>query len=162
MRGRSSAHRLKIHAKTAVAGFGPWYYPLKVDSEKRPHDKMRSTLKTGGGFFMAKKGQTFNRYSEETKQEAVRLRTEEGWSYPKIMEKLNILNKSQIQQWVEKSKTQEGFADQRGRWNKTQFASVEEENAYLKAQVEYLKKRNPNLHGEGSWISTPGASPFKK
>ncbi len=111
---------------------------------------------------MAKKGQTFNRYSEETKHEAVRLRTEEGWSYPKIMEKLNILNKSQIQQWVEKSQTQEGFADQRGRWNKTQFASVEEENAYLKAQVEYLKKRNPNLHGEGSWISTPGASPFKK
>lgn len=26
----------------------------------------------------AKKGQTFNRYSEETKKEAVRLRTEEG------------------------------------------------------------------------------------
>ncbi|WP_018978644.1 helix-turn-helix domain-containing protein, partial [Saccharibacillus kuerlensis] len=66
---------------------------------------------------MAKKGQTFKRYEEETKREAVRLRTEEGWSYPQIMEKLNIANKSQIQRWVEKSKTGEGFADQRGRWN---------------------------------------------
>lgn len=111
---------------------------------------------------MAKKGQTFHRYSEETKREAVRLRSEEGWSYPKIMERLGISSKTQIGQWVKKSQTKEGFTDQRGRWNKTQFESVEEENAYLKAQVEYLKKRNPNLHGEDSWISTPGASPFKK
>ncbi len=28
------------------------------------------------------------------------------------------------------------------------FKSVEEERDYLKAQVEYLKKRYPNLHGE--------------
>jgi len=111
---------------------------------------------------MAKKGQKFNRYSEETKREAVRLRAEEGWSYSMIMEKLGILSKTQIGKWIEKSKSEEGFTDERGRWNKTKFESVEEENAYLKAQVEYLKKHNPNLHGEGSWISTPGASPFKK
>lgn len=30
------------------------------------------------------------------------------------------------------------------------FNSLEEENSYLKAQVEYLKKRNPNLH-EKEW-----------
>ncbi|MDN4621115.1 IS3 family transposase, partial [Paenibacillus sp. PsM32] len=89
---------------------------------------------------MAKKGQTFHRYSEETKREAVRLRSEEGWSYPKIMERLGISSKTQIGQWVKKSQTKEGFTDQRGRWNKTQFESVEEENAYLKAQVEYFKK----------------------
>jgi len=111
---------------------------------------------------MAKKGQTFTRYSDETKREAVRLRNEEGWTYATIMEKLGISSKTQIRDWIYKSQTQEAFADQRGRWNKTKFKSVEEENAYLKAQVEYLKKRNPNLHGEGSWISTPGASPFKK
>lgn len=52
--------------------------------------------------------------------------------------------------------------DYRERWTKKHFSSAEEENAYLKAQVEYLKKLNPNLHGEGSWISKPGASPFKK
>lgn len=31
---------------------------------------------------------------------------------------------------------------------KTKFASVGEEMAYLKAEIEYLKKRYPNLHGE--------------
>ncbi|MCC9089607.1 hypothetical protein [Bacillus pumilus] len=31
---------------------------------------------------------------------------------------------------------------------KLTFKSVEEERDYLKAQVEYLKKRYPNLHGE--------------
>lgn len=34
---------------------------------------------------------------------------------------------------------------------KTKFSSVEEERDYLKAQVEYLKKRYPNLHGEGGF-----------
>jgi len=31
------------------------YYSLKVDIEKRPHGKMRSTLETGGDFFIPKK-----------------------------------------------------------------------------------------------------------
>jgi hypothetical protein len=42
----------------------------------------------------------------------------------------------------------ESFKDQRGVWNRKNFSSLEEENAYLKAQVEYLKKHNPNLHGK--------------
>lgn len=83
----------------------------------------------------AKKGQTFNRYSEDTKKEAVRLRVGEGWAYSRIMEKFGIKSEIQII-----------------------FSSAEEENAYLKAQVEYLKKLNPNLHGEGSWISKPGTN----
>ncbi|WDF52833.1 transposase [Paenibacillus sp. KACC 21273] len=79
-----------------------------------------------------------------------------------MMEKLGILSKTQIGKWNEKSKNKEGFTDEHGRCNKTKFERMEEGNAYLKAQVEYLKKRNPNLHGEGSWISKLGASPFKK
>lgn len=110
----------------------------------------------------AKKGQTFNQYSEETKKEAVRLRLEEGWTYSRIMEKFGIKSESQIITWVRKSYNGESFEDYRGRWTKKHFSTAEEENAYLKAQVEYLKKLNPNLHGEGSWISKPGASPFKK
>ncbi|MET3938183.1 transposase-like protein [Paenibacillus sp. PvP094] len=44
----------------------------------------------------AKKGQTFNRYSEETKKEAICLRTEEGWKYSQIIEKFGIKSESQI------------------------------------------------------------------
>lgn len=110
----------------------------------------------------AKKGQTFNQYSEESKKEAVRLRLEEGWTYSRIMEKFGIKSESQIITWVRKSQNGERFEDYRGRWTKKHFSSAEEENAYLKAQVEDLKKLNPNLHGEGSWISKPGASSFEK
>ncbi len=103
---------------------------------------MNSTLKTEGGVAMpAKKGQTFNQYSEETKEEAVRLRLKEGWSYNnRIMEKFGIKSESQIITWVRKSQNGESFEDYRGHWSKKHFSSAEEENAYLKAQVEYLKK----------------------
>jgi transposase-like protein len=111
---------------------------------------------------MAKKGQRFNRYDEATKKEAVRLRLEEKWSYSMIMEQLGIRSETQIMNWVRKVQGGESFEDYRGRWSKKKFSSVEEENVYLKAQVEYLKKLNPNLHGEGSWISKPGSSPFEK
>lgn len=123
---------------------------------------MNSSLLTGGDFFMAKKGQTFNRYDDATKQEAVRLRLEEKWSYSMIMNKLGIKSEAQILNWVRKFQNGESFEDYRGRWTKKHFSTIEEENAYLKAQVEYLKKLNPNLHGEGSWISKPGSSPFEK
>lgn len=74
---------------------------------------------------MVKKGHTFTCYSEGTRREAVRLRIEEGWTYFKIMEKLGSASKTQIRAWVDKSQTEETFADQRGSWNKTRFESVE-------------------------------------
>jgi transposase len=109
-----------------------------------------------------KKGQKFNHYDEATKKEAVRLRLDEQWSYAMIMKKLGIKSKFQIHSWVTKHQNGESFEDYRGRWSKKHFSSLEEENKYLKAQVEYLKKLNPNLHGEGSWISKPGSGPSKK
>lgn len=60
----------------------------------------------------AKKGQTFNRYSDEIKKEAVRLRVEEGWTYTRIMEKFGIKSESQIITWVRKS--QNGESDRKG------------------------------------------------
>jgi CRISPR/Cas system CMR-associated protein Cmr1 (group 7 of RAMP superfamily) len=54
--------------------------------------------------------------------------------------------------WVEKQHTGTLCEVRVGR-SKKRFNSLEEENAYLKAQVEYLKKLNPNLHREGSWIN---------
>lgn len=83
---------------------------------------------TEGIFVMpAKKGQTFNRYSEETKKEAVRLRVEEGWAYSRIMEKFGIKCESQIITWVRKSQNGESFEDYRERWTKKHFSSAEEE-----------------------------------
>lgn len=87
---------------------------------------------------------------------------EEGWTDSRIMEKFDIKSDGQIITWVRKSQNGESFEDYRGRWTKKDFSSAEEENACLKAQVEYLKKLNPNFHGEGSWISKPCASPFEK
>jgi transposase-like protein len=105
------------------------------------------TVYLGGDFSMAKKGQTFNTYTEELKTEVVRLKLEEGWSYRQLRERFGIKSDAQIAEWVKKVKTGESFDDQRGVWTRKNFSSIEEENAYLKAQVEYLKKRNPNLHG---------------
>lgn len=97
---------------------------------------------------MAKKGQTFQEYTEELKREVVRLKVEEGWSYRQIRERFGIKSDAQIVSWVKKVQNNESFEDQRGVWNRKNFSSVEEENAYLEAQVDYLKKRNPNLHGK--------------
>ncbi|TRY22098.1 IS3 family transposase [Brevibacillus sp. LEMMJ03] len=94
-----------------------------------------------------KKGQVFTRYSEDTKKEAVRLRLEEQWSYQEIREKLGIKSDAQIISWVRKHQSGESFEDYRGRWNKKHFNSLEEENAYLKAQVEYPKK----AQSESAW-----------
>ncbi len=63
--------------------------------------------------------------------------------------KLGIKSDAQIVNWVRKYRNGESFEDYRGRWNKKHFSSVEEEKAYLKAQVEYLKKLNPNLQWGG-------------
>jgi transposase len=106
--------------------------------------------------------QKLTQYSDEIKAEAVRLRIEEKGSYSMIKDELGVKSDAQILDWVRKFRSGETFEDYRGRWTKKHFSRVEEENAHLKAQVEYLKKLNPNLHGEGSWISKPGSSPFEK
>lgn len=109
-----------------------------------------------------KKGQVFQRYSDELKKEAVRLRLEERLTYAQIQKKLGIKSDNQIINWVRRHQNGESFEDYRGSWGRKKFSSIEEENAYLKAHLEYLKKLNPNLHGEGSWISKPGFVPLKK
>ncbi|SDX61264.1 Transposase, partial [Marininema mesophilum] len=123
-----------------------WYCPLKVDSEKSPSVKMdKNHCLLEGDFLMAKKGQKFHRYSPETKTKAVRLRMEKGLSYRAIQERLGIQSKTQVVQWVKQFERGESFEDHRGGWNRKHFTSLEEENAYLKAQVDFLKKRYPNL-----------------
>jgi transposase len=106
---------------------------------------------------MPKRNRTNNRYSKEFKAEAVRLHLEEGMNPYQIAEKLGIRSKTQVQQWVKKHQNGTLQEDQRGQtaWRKgrsrTNFSSIEEELAYIRAENEYLKKQYPNLHGEGSW-----------
>jgi transposase len=107
---------------------------------------------------MAKKGQKFASYTPEFKMEAVRLYLEEGLSYQAVAKQLGVPSHTQIRQWVKKYRNGESLEDHRQSglrkpaWRtgrpKTKFASIEEELAYLKAEVEYLKKRYPNLHGK--------------
>ncbi|WP_227779742.1 transposase [Paenibacillus sp. P13VS] len=99
---------------------------------------------------MAKKGQTFRRYSLDLKLEAVRLVNEEHMSIREVATRLDIQNKSQVQVWAAKARqgmSLEPATPKRGRF-RTKFSSMEEEMAYLRAEIEYLKKQYPNLHKE--------------
>ncbi|RVT56095.1 IS3 family transposase [Niallia taxi] len=99
---------------------------------------------------MAKKGQTFQSYSSETKLKAVIMYENGEGSYNSISEELGLRSSTQLKDWVKKYRKGESFHDLRGSnpsthpfigRPKTKFNSVEEERDYLKAQVEYLKKR---------------------
>ncbi|MDQ0884250.1 IS3 family transposase [Peribacillus sp. V2I11] len=46
---------------------------------------------------MAKKGQTFQTYTEELKREVVRLKLEEGWSYRQLRERFGIKSDAHIE-----------------------------------------------------------------
>ncbi|WP_230486314.1 transposase [Paenibacillus polymyxa] len=106
-----------------------------------------------GDFVMAIKGQKFKIYTPEFKLKVVLMHLEEGLTFSQIIEKTGVKSDAQLVDWVRKYKAGIAFKDRSQKWNKKNFSSLEEENAYLKAQVEYLKKLNPNLHGEGSWIN---------
>ncbi|MNC50925.1 Transposase [compost metagenome] len=100
---------------------------------------------------MAKKGQTFNTYTEEFKLKAVKAYLEGSASYKVVAKQEGIRNCSQLKVWVKKWQNGESFDERKGVENplkggpRTSFRSVEEERDYLKAQVDYLKKRYPNL-----------------
>lgn len=106
---------------------------------------------------MAKKGQVFDKYSEEFKLSAVRHYLEGAASYKVVAEQLEIRNCTdctQLKVWVKKFSEGEAFDTRKGSKRssspltgrpRTTFGSIEEERDYLKAQVDYLKKRYPNL-----------------
>ncbi|MGG3644328.1 IS3 family transposase [Bacillus gobiensis] len=98
---------------------------------------------------MAKKGQRYTQYTSEFKREVVRLKLEEGWSYSQLRERFGVKSDAQIAEWVRKVQTGDSFVDQRGVWNRKNFSSLEEENAYLKAQVDYPKKAKSKSSREG-------------
>ncbi|WP_121614521.1 transposase [Mesobacillus foraminis] len=100
---------------------------------------------------MAKKGQQFQRYSNEVKQKAVLAYVNGSKSYKVVAEEMGIRHCTQLKVWVKKWKNGQPFDERGGVSNplkgrpRTNFKTVEEERDYLKAQVEYLKKQYPNL-----------------
>ncbi|NHN34958.1 transposase [Paenibacillus agricola] len=108
---------------------------------------------------MAKKGQTFQTYTEEFKLRVVRAYLEGSSSYKVVAEQAGIRHCSQLKVWVKKWQNGDSFDARKSEMNplkgrpRTSFASIEEERDYLKAQVDYLKKRYPNLIKEKPPVS---------
>lgn len=107
---------------------------------------------------MTLKGRKFKQYSIEYRLKAVKLYEDGFGSYVSISEELGLRSSTQLKEWVKKYRNGELFDDQRGKSKannpladcpKTEFSSIEEENKYLKAKIEYLKKLYPNILGEG-------------
>lgn len=85
-------------------------------------------------------------YSQAFKEESVRQYLETDKSYRKICEERGIKDKKTLRCWVNKVKNGETLAEMRGKSSglckrrpKTNFASVEEELEYVKAERDYLK-----------------------
>lgn len=92
-----------------------------------------------------KKGMTH--YATETKQEAIRLFLEEGWTYREIAKELEIRDSDRIEVWVRDYRRQgaEIFTRQQGRPKKVMdekayIAKLEMENKLLKKLQSELQK----------------------
>ncbi|AWP27273.1 transposase [Paenibacillus sp. Cedars] len=109
---------------------------------------------------MAKKGQVFQSYTEEFKLRAVQCYLEGSMSYQAVADKLGIRSCTQLKTWVRKYRDGEVFDTRKGSGSpmkgrpRTTFSSIEEERDYLKAQVDYLKKRYPNLLKETALVDS--------
>jgi transposase len=106
---------------------------------------------------MAKKGTKFQSYTEEFKRLAIERYIDGDGSYQTLSKELGLRSPTQLKTWVRKFEEGNQLTDQRGKPStenplkgspKTKFKNVEEERDYYKAQVDYLKKQYPNLHGE--------------
>ena len=97
-----------------------------------------------------------NSYSGKMKLEVVKAKLM-GDSNIRIRKVFGIKSDSQIKAWVKKYKEfgeQALFEDNRGKVSgvgqgrpRTKFNSLEEENAFLKKEVEWLKKSIEKKHG---------------
>ncbi|MEC2649577.1 transposase, partial [Bacillus cereus] len=74
---------------------------------------------------MARKGQSFQKYTEELKREAVRLRLEERKSLREIREQLGVKSDAQIIECVKRAQQVDSFDYHGGGWTRKNFNSLE-------------------------------------
>lgn len=86
-------------------------------------------------------------YSVSFKEKAVRSYLEGGRSYQQLADEFGLKDKKTLREWVAKFQRGESLEDGRGKTPgsrrgrpRTEFASIEEELAYVKAERDYLKK----------------------
>jgi transposase-like protein len=88
---------------------------------------------------LAKKGQKFQSYSQETKKKAIEQKLS-GKTYRQVAEDLGIQDKDRVKVWMRKYKQlgDYGLLDQRGR--REEYIDEHRENQKLKRENEMLKK----------------------
>lgn len=98
----------------------------------------------------AKKGQKFKHYPESLKLEAIRLHVDEGWSYSKITDHLELHDKDRVKVWMRKyrEKGVAAFEDRRGDPHRVE-TEQERELRRLYLEVDVLKKWLQILNREG-------------
>ncbi|MGF9714770.1 transposase [Paenibacillus sp. tmac-D7] len=103
----------------------------------------------------AKKGQKFKHYPESLKMEAVRLHEEDGWSYRKIAEHLDIQDWYRVRVWVRKYHVggEVAIEDRRGDPHRIE-TEQEREIRRLQLEVDVLKKWLHILNREGCRADT--------
>jgi len=89
----------------------------------------------------------FITYSKEFKEMAAKLYLEGEKSYKTLIDELGIKDTKTLRSWVGKYQRGESLEEGRGKKSgsqqgrpRTEFASLEEELAYVKAERDYLKK----------------------
>jgi transposase len=89
---------------------------------------------------MAIKGQKFKKYTHEIRVEAIRLHVEEGWTYRRITEHLEIADKDLMKVWMRKYRKlgEFGLLDRRGR--QEEYIDENRHIQSLKRENEMLKK----------------------
>lgn len=92
---------------------------------------------------MVKKGQTFKWYTLKIKWVPFAFVLEEGMSYRSFVSTWR--SGASLGSVTRYQKGGESLKDHRGLWNQKHFDCMEDENSYLKSQVDFLKKRHPNL-----------------
>ena len=105
---------------------------------------------------MAIKGQKFKHYPESMKLEAIRLHTEEQWSYRQIAEHFGVQDKDRVKKWMRKYREQglDGLVDRRGDPSRLETEEARRVRR-LEMEVEVLKKWLQILNREVHSRNTP-------